>query len=218
MNRIQKLLGDALPILDWGADCGLGDARHDLIAGLTVGVMLIPQGMAYAVLAGVPPIYGLFASLVPLAVYPVLGTSRHLAVGISAVSMVIVAAGVGQIAEPGTGRYVTLALLLTAMVGVVEIAMGAARLGFLANLISRPVITGFSAAAAVIIGAGQLGNLLGVDIGRSEYVHQLVAEAAARLGQADPLSLALGLGALVVVLGFQRWKPIFPSELAVLVV
>ena len=107
--------------------------------------------------------------------------------------------------------------ILAAMVGVLEIVMGLARLGFLANLISRPVIAGFSTAAAVIIGAGQLGNLLGVELGRSEYVHQLVVDAVAHLGQADPLSLGLGLGSLVVVLLFQRWKPLFPSELAVLV-
>ncbi|MDP2499036.1 MAG: sulfate permease [Candidatus Palauibacterales bacterium] len=218
MNNVKNVLEDVFPILKWGGDYGLEAARSDLVAGLTVGVMLIPQGMAYAVLAGLPPIYGLFASLVPLVVYPLMGTSRHLAVGISAVSMVVVAAGVGQIAEPGTDRYVTLAILLTAMVGLVEVAMGAARLGFLANLISRPVIAGFSTAAAVIIGAGQLGNLLGVELGRSEYVHQLVADAVAHLGQADSLSLSLGLGSLVVVLLFQRWKPLFPSELAVLVV
>lgn len=196
---------------------GLGDARGDLTAGLTVGVMLIPQGMAYAVLAGVAPIYGLFASLVPLVVYPFLGTSRHLAVGVTAISMLIVGASVGSLAEAGTPEYLTLAVLLAAMVGVLEIVMGLARLGFLANLISRPVIAGFSTAAALIIASSQLGNLLGLELGRSSRVHVLVADAVAHLGDLHGPSLALGVGSILGIVGIQRWRPRLPAELIVVV-
>lgn len=214
-DSLRRALHQVLPILDWAPDYGLDAARGDLVAGVTVGVMLIPQGMAYAVLAGVPPIYGLFASLVPLAVYPVFGTSRHMAVGISAVSMVVVAAGVGGIAETGTPEYVALAILLTALVGLLEIAMGVARLGFLANLISRPVIIGFTFGAGLIIAAGQLGNLLGLEIGRSQYVYLLLLEAAGRVSQAHPPTVLLGLASIVALVGARRWKPTFPAEIAV---
>jgi len=215
LNTLKNVLGDIVPLLRWGGDYRLEHARGDLTAGLTVGVMLIPQGMAYAVLAGLPPIYGLFASLAPLVAYPLFGTSRHLAVGVTAISMLIMGAGLGAVAEAGTAGYVTLAVLLAAMVGVVEIAMGAARLGFLANLISRPVITGFATAAALIIAASQLGNLLGVEVGRTQQVQVMVAEAAARLGNAHLPTLAVGGGSILTIVGLQRWKPIFPAELAV---
>jgi len=217
-DKLKHSLRRALPILEWAPDYGVEAARDDLVAGITVGVMLIPQGMAYAVLAGVPPLYGLFASLVPLLVYPIFGTSRHMAVGISAVSMVIVAAGVGQVAEAGTPEYIALALLLTAAVGLVEIAMGVARLGFLANLISRPVIDGFAFGAALIIAAGQLGNLLGVEVGRSQYVYRLVRNAAVGLGEAHPPTVILGLGTIGALVGLRKWRSSFPAELAVVAV
>ncbi len=194
------------------------DARGDLTAGLTVGVMLIPQGMAYAVLAGVAPIYGLFASLVPLVAYPLLGTSRHLAVGVTAISMLIVGASVGDLAQAGTPEYVTLAVLLAAMVGVLEIGMGLARLGFLANLISRPVIAGFSTAAALIIASSQLGNLLGLELGRSARIHVVVAEVVSHLGSTHASSLALGAGSIAGIVGIQRWRPGLPAELIVVTV
>ena len=189
----------------------------DLAAGLTVGVMLIPMSMAYAVLAGLPPIYGLYASLVPLVIYPIFGTSRHLAVGTVAIDMVIVAVGLGAIAEPGSARYIELAILLAMMVGTIQMVMGVARLGFMVNLLSRPVIVGFTSAAVLIIGFSQLGNLLGVELPRTQQVFLLIWEAIQQAGQIQPWSLALGGGgiALLVVLG--RWKRPIPGPLVVVV-
>ncbi|TVP58941.1 MAG: sodium-independent anion transporter, partial [Gemmatimonadales bacterium] len=126
--------------------------------------MLVPQGMAYAVIAGLPPIYGLYAGLVPLLIYPLLATSRHMAVGPIAIDMLIVAAGVGMLAQADTDRYLALIILLTAMVGALQILMGVARLGFLVSFLARPVIAGFAAAAAIIIAFSQLGNLIGVEL------------------------------------------------------
>ncbi len=194
------------------------DLRGDLLAGLTVGVMLIPQGMAYAMLAGMPPIYGLYASLVPLLVYAVFGTSRHLAVGTVAIDMVIVAVGVGALAEPGSARYVELVIALALMVGALQMAMGAARLGFVVNLLSRPVIIGFTSAAALIIGMSQLGNLLGVALPRSQQVFVLFWEAARHAGQIQPLSLAFGVGGIVVLLVLARWRRLVPGPLVVVAV
>ena len=153
-----------IPALDWLPRYGRAELKGDLAAGLTVGVMLVPQSMAYALLAGVPPVYGLYASLVPLVVYALLGTSRHLAAGVIAIDMLIVAAGLTPLAEPGSPRYVALALLLTALVGVLQLAMGLARLGFLVNLLSRPVLTGFASGAALIIAFSQVDGLLGLSL------------------------------------------------------
>jgi len=210
-------LRELIPILDWLPEYDGERLRGDLRAGLTVGVMLIPQGMAYAVLAGMPPIHGLYASIVPLLVYPIFGSSRHLAVGVNASIMVIVAAGLAPLAEAGTEEYVGLAILLTGMVGLIEIAMGVGRLGFLSNLLSRPVIAGFTGAAALIIGFSQLGNLLGLDLPTSQYIHVVVLEAIDRVGNVEPLSLAIGVGGILVLLLCQRWKALFPAELTVLV-
>ena len=139
-------------------------------------------------IAGLPPIYGLYAALIPLLVYPFLGTSRQLITGPVAIDMLIVATGVSMLAAPGSAQYVALAVLLAGLVGLIQIGMGAARLGFLADLLSRPVIAGFTAAAALIIGFSQLGNLTGIDLPRSEYVHVILWEGAARLGQLPVLA------------------------------
>lgn len=204
-------IGRWLPRYTWGK------LRGDLLAGLTVGVMLIPMGMAYAVLAGVPPIYGLYAGLVPPLVYAFFGTSRHLAVGPVAIDMLIVAAGVGVLAEGDGARYVALAIVLAALVGIMQIAMAAARLGFAVNFLSRPVIVGFTTAAPLIIGFSQLGNLLGIELPQTQYVHVLLWEAVQRIGGVNPISLAIGGGGIVLLLGLKAWKPLFPGALAVVV-
>ncbi len=213
----MRSLKPYLTVLQWLPAYRREDLWGDLTAGLTVGVMLIPQGMAYALLAGVPPIYGLYAALVPLLLYPLLGTSRHLAIGTIAIDMLIVAAGLSLIAEPGTPRYIELAILLAAMVGLLQLLMGLARLGFLVNLLSRPVLTGFTTAAALVIGFSQLGNLLGVSLPSSQHVHMLVWEALRHLGAWHLPSLALGLGAIVLMLALGRWLPAVPAPLAAVV-
>ncbi|MFP4229410.1 MAG: SulP family inorganic anion transporter [Salinivenus sp.] len=208
---------DALYITQWASDYSAETLRHDATAGLTVGVMLIPQGMAYAVIAGVPPIYGLYAGLVPLLAYPLFGSSRQLALGPVAIDMLIVAAGIGALAQAGTERYVALAVLLTALVGLLQMAMGAMKLGFVANLLSRPVIAGLTSAAAFIIGASQLGNLLGVELGRSQYVHVLLQEAVQNAGDAHLLTLGIGLACIGILVGLPRWLPRVPESLVVVV-
>ena len=144
------------PILDWLPRYGRVEFLGDLPAGLTVGVMLIPQGMAYAMIAGLPVVYGLYASIVPLIVYAVMGTSKQLAVGPVAMDSLLVASGLAGIAAAGTDRYIELALLLAFMTGAIQLTLGLMRMGFLANFLSRPVISGFTSAAAIIIALNQL--------------------------------------------------------------
>ncbi|MCB0681636.1 MAG: sodium-independent anion transporter, partial [Saprospiraceae bacterium] len=134
------------PAFDWITNYRRDDLKGDLSAGLTVGVMLIPQGMAYAMIAGLPPIYGLYASTIPLLIYALLGTSRQLAVGPVAMVSLLTAAGVGALAEGGTEAYLQMAILLALLVGGIQFLLGVFRLGFLVNFLSHPVISGFTSA------------------------------------------------------------------------
>jgi SulP family sulfate permease len=217
LQRIQAWVQDALYITQWLPTYNASRLGADAVAGLTVGVMLIPQAMAYAVIAGMPPIYGLYAGLIPLVAYPLFGSSKQLALGPVAIDMIIVAAGVGAIAEPGTSRYVTLAIVLTFLLGLMQVAMGAMKLGFVANLLSRPVITGLTSAAALIIGFSQLGNLLGVDLGGSQYVHVLLWRAAQHVGEVHLLSLGIGAAGILVLVLLPKWQPLIPEALVVVV-
>ena len=217
MQSLIAFLKGTLPILGWLPDYDPADLRGDAMAGLTVGVMLIPQGMAYAVIADLPPIYGLYAGLLPLLAYPLFGTSRHLSFGPSAIDMVVVAAGVGALAQTGTPRYVALAIVLTAMVGLMQIAMGFAHFGFVATLLSRPVITGLTTAAALIISFSQLGNVLGMELGRSQYVHILLWEALRRIGEVDLATCAVSGGSIAVLVGLRRGLPRWPEALVVVI-
>ena len=216
-HRAWATVQNALYITEWLPDYTTDTLQNDAVAGLTVGVMLIPQGMAYAVIAGLPPIYGLYAGLVPLLAYPLFGTSRQLAMGPTAIDMLIVAAGIGTLAQAGTDRYVTLAVLLTAMVGILQMAMGIMQLGFVANLLSRPVIAGLTTAAAFIISTSQLGNLLGVELDGSQYVHVLLWEALQNVGETHLLTLGIGGICIALLFLLPRWAPLVPESLVVVV-
>jgi SulP family sulfate permease len=191
--------------------------KNDLSAGLTVGVMLIPQGMAYALIAGLPPIYGLYAALVPLVVYAIFGSSRQLAVGPVAMVSLLVAAGVAPLANGDAEAYIGFALLLSLMVGVIQFGLGMARAGFLTNFLSHPVLSGFTSAAALIIGFSQLKHLFGIDIPRSNYVHSIILSAASQLSEIHLATLAIGVVSVVALLLFGRWRPSFPGALVVVV-
>ncbi|MFV1981388.1 MAG: SulP family inorganic anion transporter, partial [Rhodothermia bacterium] len=189
--------------------------KQDLSAGLTVGVMLIPQGMAYALIAGLPPIYGLYAALVPLVVYAIFGSSRQLAVGPVAIVSLLVAAGVAPLANGNVEAYIGLALLLSLMVGIIQFGLGLARAGFLTNFLSHPVLSGFTSAAALIIGFSQLKHLLGIDIPRSNYVHSILINAIVQTSEIHLATVSIGVASIVSLLMFGRWRPSFPSALVV---
>ena len=216
-HRAWATVQNALYITEWLPDYASETLQKDAVAGLTVGVMLIPQGMAYAVIAGLPPIYGLYASLAPPLLYPLFGSSRQIAIGPTAIDMLIVAAGIGTLAQAGTDRYVTLAILLTAMVGVLQMAMGVMQLGFVANLLSRPVISGLTTAAAFIISTSQLGNLLGVELGGSQYVHVLLWEAVQHAAETHLLTFGVGGVCIALLLLLPRWAPLVPESLVVVI-
>ena len=205
------------PILNWLPDYSRAWFKGDLIAGLTVGVMLIPQGMAYSMLAGLPPIYGLYAATIPLFIYAIFGTSRQLAVGPVAMVALLIATGVGHIAEPGTEQFISLAILLALMVGVIQLLLGVFRLGFMVNFLSHPVISGFTSAAALIIGFSQLKHLLGIELPRSSYVHEIVYQAFLNIDQLNFTTLSIGLVGFALILGAKKVNKSIPGPLVAVV-
>lgn len=199
----------------WLGTYSRADLQADLVAGLTVGVVLVPQSMGYAMIAGLPPLHGLYASLVPLVVYALLGTSRQLAAGVVALDMLIVAAGASRVARSPQDALVV-ALTLAMMVGVIHLAIGALRLGFIAEFISRPVIVGFVTAAPLLIGLGQLDELLGLPAADSHHLVSLVADIGRNLDAMSLASLLLGLVSLLVLLGLRRVHRALPAALIAL--
>ncbi|UWR38269.1 SulP family inorganic anion transporter [Sulfitobacter sp. W074] len=187
-------LAQYLPILDWGRRYDRGQFTGDLVAAVIVTIMLIPQSLAYALLAGMPPEAGIYASIAPIVLYAIFGTSRALAVGPVAVVSLMTAAAVGNIAEAGTAGYVTAALTLAFLSGAMLLALGLFRLGFLANFLSHPVIAGFITASGILIAASQLRHILGVE-GEGHTLVEILASLWAHLGEVNPITLLLGVTA-----------------------
>lgn len=193
-----------LPFLDWLVHYQSQDLVGDLMAGAIVAIMLVPQSMAYALLAGLPAQIGLYASIVPLMLYALLGTSRSLAVGPVAMVSLLVAAGIGPWARPGTPDYLALALGLALLVGLIQTMMGLVRLGFLVNFLSHAVVSGFTSAAALIIGVSQLKHLLGIQIPRTESFGGLLQAIAQHLSETNLVTLGIGLSSIAMLFYFNQ--------------
>ena len=183
-----------LPILDWGRRYDRESLASDLVAAAIVTIMLIPQSLAYALLAGLPPQVGLYASILPLMAYAVFGTSRTLAVGPVAVLSLMTATAAGRIAAQGSPEYIAAALLLAFLSGLFLLALGLLRLGFLANFLSHPVISGFITASGLIIAASQLRHLMGIDA-HGHNLFEIVASIFDHLGETNITTLIIGVGA-----------------------
>ncbi len=205
------------PILNWLPNYKKEFFKNDLGAGIAVGIMLIPQGIAYAMIAGLPPIYGLYTAMIPQMVYAVFGTSRQLAVGPVAMDSLIVASGVATLAEIGTEHFIEFAILLAFMMGVLQVLFGIFKLGFLVNFLSRPVISGFTSAAALIIALSQLKHLMGVDIQRNNKIHGLVFDAFQHLKDINLITLAIGIISILILVFFKQFSKKIPAALVVVV-
>lgn len=191
--------------------------KSDLAAGITVAVLLIPQGMAYALIAGLPPIYGLYAALVPQIVYAFLGTSRQLAVGPVAMDSLLVAAGLGALSIVDPSQYIQMAIVLALLMGALQFILGLLRVGFIVSFLSKPVINGFTAAAAIIIGLSQLKHLLGIPVAQSNKIQEF---ASTFLQSTTPIhlpTLIIGLGSVLLLIGIKKWNPKIPSGLIAVV-
>lgn len=215
MRNNPAVLRRYVPILEWLPRYRRADLGPDLIAGLTVGAVLVPQSVAYATVAGLPPVVGLYASTVPLLAYSIFGRSRRLGVGPLVTISIIAAAGLRDIAPTGTDRYIAYAATLAVLVGVIHLAFGVARLGWLVRFLSEPVVVGFLAGVGVIIIVSQLGPLTGIAVPTKPHTFQTLWEWVTRLDEIEGLAAVIGIGALAVMLVGRRW-PRVPVTLAVL--
>ena len=183
-----------LPVLTWGRQYDRSALTNDLVAAVIVTIMLIPQSLAYALLAGLPPEAGIYASIAPILLYAVFGTSRALAVGPVAVVSLLTASAVGQVAEQGTAGYAVAALTLAGLSGGFLLLLGVFRLGFLANFLSHPVIAGFITASGILIATSQLKHILGIEAGGHTLI-EMVGALLSHLGQINPITVVIGVTA-----------------------
>ena len=202
-----------IPILNWFPNYNKKWLKGDIGAGLTVGVMLIPQGMAYASIAGLPAVYGLYASIIPILIYAIFGTSRQLAVGPVAMVSLLTATALNSFDGISTEQYIAYAIVLALMVGAIQFLLGVFRLGFLVNFLSHPVVSGFTSAAALIIGLSQLKHLLGFDIPRSHYVHEIVLSAFDGINQINWIALLIGIVGIAIIIISKRINKSLPGQL-----
>lgn len=204
-----------LPLFEWLPGYSRANLNGDLVAGLTVGAMLVPQGMGYALLAGLPPQVGLYAAVLPLLAYAAIGGSRQLGVGPTAISSLLTAALVAKLAAGDPAVAVALASTLAVVVGIMRVALGVGRLGFMVGFLSRPVLSGFTSAAAILIGASQLKHLLGIKLEHSERVYEIVWDALGRLDEIQGPTVAVGGAGIVLLAAVRRWRSAWPGALIV---
>ncbi len=191
--------------------------RGDLTGGLAVGVMLIPHAMAVAMIAGLPPIVGLYAAVGALLFFVPFATSRRLTVGPVALDSLLVLAVLTQLYEPGSNDYVIKAAALAAIVGALQVGLGLARLGFLVNFLSRPVLSGFMLGAPFIIGLAQLKHLVGIELPQSQQIYLVLAGAARNLGDIHWPTFAVGTSGILIQVALRKWKPMWPDILIMVV-
>ncbi len=203
-------LNRLLPFLVWLPRLDRGTLKADLVAGLIGAVVVLPQGVAFATLAGMPPEYGLYAAMVPAVIAALWGSSWHLVSGPTNAISLVVLASLSPLAEPGSAQYVSLVLTLSFMVGVMQLAMGAARLGTLVNFISHTVVVGFTAGAAMLIMASQVKNFFGLALPRGLSFFQTLQQFVLHVGEIKPFVVAVALITLLTGIAARKWLPRLP--------
>jgi SulP family sulfate permease len=211
------MLKTIFPILELVGTYLKKDFKSDLYAGLIVGVMLLPQGMAYSLLAGLPPVHGLYAATLPLLIYALLGTSRQLSVGPVAMDAMLTATAIQAFVVLGADKYLEAAITLALMVGIIQFFMGVFRMGFLINFLSQPVISGFTSAAAFIIMGSQLSYLTGISFTRNDSFLSVFLEWMHRFGETNLPTLFLSSFGLILLVFFKEFKIAVPGALVLLV-
>lgn len=213
----MKILKRLIPILDWLPNYKGTLFLGDLIAGVTVAIVLIPQGIAYALIAGLPPIYGLYCALVPQVIYAIFGSSRQVAIGPVAMDSLIVATGVSTLALTGSDSYISIAILLALVVGTIQLLLGIFRLGFVVNFLSRPVITGFTSAVALTIGINQFRNFLGVEFAQSDQVQYVLEDVWNNIIDYNAHTTIIGLVSALMIITLRKVNKKIPNALVVVV-
>ncbi|WP_067986417.1 SulP family inorganic anion transporter [Neptuniibacter pectenicola] len=195
----MRPLAEVFPLLGWLKHYQRQTFISDLVAGIIVAILLIPQGMAYAILAGLPPQYGLYASILPLFIYSLLGSSRSLAVGPVAIASLMVSTSISQLAPQSEADYINAAINLSLLVGVILLVLRCIRLGAIVNFISHSVLTGFTSAAAIIIALSQVKHLLGLDLARAERIDESLMAIASNLPNTNSITAVISVIAFIIL-------------------
>lgn len=205
------------PILKWIKAYDKSLFKSDLSAGITVGVMLIPQGMAYAMIAGLPAVYGLYAAIFPQIIYVMMGTSRQLAVGPVAMDSLLVATALNTMTIIDAEHYISLAIFLALFMGLIQIFLGVVKFGFLVNFLSKPVINGFTSATAFIIGLSQLNHMLGIELSSRSIVHEIIESLWNKSSDIHLITALITLVSILLIFFFKRISRKIPAALIVVV-
>ncbi|MEW5791705.1 MAG: SulP family inorganic anion transporter [Pseudomonadota bacterium] len=204
--------------LRWWPNVNRDSVRADLVAGLTGAIIVLPQGVAFATIAGLPPEYGLYTAMVPAIVAALFGSSWHLVSGPTTAISIVVFGAISPLAEPGTGHYVTLVLTLTFLVGVIQLGMGLARMGTLVNFISHTVVIGFTAGAAILIASSQIKNFFGINIPRGSSFYETIHELFLQIGDINLYVTAVAVVTLITGILVKRYFKKIPYMIAAMVV
>jgi MFS superfamily sulfate permease-like transporter len=208
------LLTRFFPVFGWFKDYTLSSLRADFISGLTVALVLVPQSMAYAQLAGLPVYYGLYSAFLPPVVASLFGSSRQLATGPVAVVSLMTATALEPLATAGSEAYIAYAILLALVVGIFQFTLGVLRLGLIVNFLSHPVVNGFTNAAALIIASSQLSKLFGVNVEKAEHHYETIYNVIkAAMAHTQWPTLGLAVLAFAIMAGLKRWNPKIPYVL-----
>ncbi|MCC2112606.1 MAG: hypothetical protein KDJ16_11280, partial [Hyphomicrobiales bacterium] len=212
---MQMILNSVLwesftPYVKWMPKVTKDDLKGDAIAGLTGAFVVLPQGVAFATIAGMPPEYGLYAGMVPAIIAALFGSSKHLVSGPTTAASIVLFSALSALAVPESAQYVTLALTLTFMVGVFELALGLARMGALVNFISHSVVVGFTAGAALLIAAKQLKNFFGIEMPSGGHFHDIVLAFVERVDTLNPYVTGVATVTLVTGILLKKFFPRFP--------
>jgi len=216
-STLVQRFGWLFPFTTWLPQVRRGDIKADLFAALTGAIVVLPQGVAFATIAGMPPQYGLYAGMVPAMVAALFGSSRHLVSGPTTAASVVLFSSLSLLAVPGTPDYVSLALTLTFMVGLMELALGLARMGALVNFISHSVVVGFTAGAALLIAAKQLKHFFGVELDSSGHLHEILYSFGTHVLEINPYATAVAMATLLLGIFARRLLPQVPYLITAMV-
>ncbi len=213
MNAIKLL-----PFLQWWPLVTRRTMRADIMAGITGAIIVLPQGVAFAMIAGLPPEYGLYSAIVPAIIAALFGSSRHLISGPTTAISIVIFTTVSPLSNPGSPEYIQMVITLTFLAGIFQFGLGAARLGALVNFVSHSVVVGFTAGAALLIGTSQLTNLLGVPGSKRHAFIHVVTDLVHRLPETNPDVVAIGIVTLISALVFKKYFPRWPGMLFAMII
>lgn len=217
-RSLKYRLYHLLPFLQWKHMVDRNSTRADLIAGLSGALIVLPQGVAFATIAGMPPEYGLYAAMLPAIIAALFGSSWHLVSGPTTAISIAVFAAISPLAEPGSPQFISMVLTLTFLTGLFQLILGLARMGVLVNFISHTVVIGFTAGAAMLIAASQIKNFFGLDIARGVHFHVVIEQFFLQMGNINPYVSAVGAITLVAAIAAKKFMPKLPYMIVAMVI